>query len=191
MNQLHVKGNKSVPRIAHQKNHMGSGQFSRRHEIFAANPFPDRRLHSLFGEIMRKNHAWNVWLMVTIRPERKRFARSFAKIGAEKSPDPGASAFRHRNDDCVPTGQLAGAAAKIPSSKTAAPSGVRGFSRDARDFVQQLDVTLGKTFQRITPLDQFAPAQPERSPLLRAADQAAERFDPVVLGFREKTIFAV
>ena len=95
MDQLHVKRDKGVPRIADQKNDVGPSQLPRRHQIFAPNPLPERRLHSLFGEIMRKDHARNVRLMITIGAERERFTRSLAKIGAEKSPHPGASAFRH------------------------------------------------------------------------------------------------
>ena len=129
--------------------------------------------------------------MITVGAEGERFARPFAKIGAEKSPHPGASAFRHRDDNCVATGKLARAAAEVPSAKTATPARIRRFARNASDFAQQLGVTLGEAFQRIAFLDQLAPAQSESSSLLRVLDQTAERFDPIILRSRKETIFAV
>src|SRR5436305_12168297 len=107
---------------------------------------------------MRKNHAAKSPFMIANLSKCKRFAGPFAKIGAEKSSHPGASAFRHGDDYRVPAGQLSRAAAEIPPAKTASPTGVRRFSRNARDFVEQFHVTLGEAFQRITFLDQFAPA---------------------------------
>src|SRR6266403_2795807 len=52
VDQLHVKRDKRVPWIAHQKYHMGPSQLPRRHQIFTANPLPEGRFHSLFREIM-------------------------------------------------------------------------------------------------------------------------------------------
>ena len=51
MDQLHVKRHKCVPRVAHQQDDAGAGQFSRRHEVFAANPVPKSSFHALLGEI--------------------------------------------------------------------------------------------------------------------------------------------
>src|SRR6266404_1352034 len=52
VDQLHVKRDKGVPRIAHQEYHMGPSQLPCRHQIFTANPLPERCFHSLFREIM-------------------------------------------------------------------------------------------------------------------------------------------
>src|SRR6267378_7247044 len=52
VDQLHVKRDKRIPRIAHQEYQMGPGQLPCRHQIFTASPLPERRFHSLFREIM-------------------------------------------------------------------------------------------------------------------------------------------
>src|SRR5262249_33820665 len=90
-----------------------------RNKIFPANAFPKSPLHSLFGEVVGKNHPGNVRFMVTIRAKGKWAPSPFAKIGAEECADPGASAFWDRDNHGVASGQLARAAAEIPAPKTA------------------------------------------------------------------------
>src|SRR2546421_286068 len=103
MDELHVKRNKSVARIAHEQNHARSGEFARWDKIFSANTLPKGCFHSLFGEIVRKNHPRNVRRMISVGTKRERMAGPFAEICAEKSADPGAPAFRDRNDHHIST----------------------------------------------------------------------------------------
>src|SRR5437016_116187 len=158
MDQLHVKRDESISRIAHEKNDMGPGQFSCRNQIFTANALPQRRFHSLFGEIVREDQTRNVRFMITIRPEREWTASALTKICAEKSPHPGASAFRHRDDDGVAARKFARATAEIPSAKTATSSGIRRLPRNASDFVQKLHVAVCEACQRTASLGQLASA---------------------------------
>src|SRR5712692_6360912 len=101
MDDLHVKRDKSVARIAHQQDDPGPSKLSTGHKILPANPIPQSGFHPLLGEVVRENQPRDAWLMVVIRPKRERPRSAFAKIGAKKSPHPRASALRHRNDDDV------------------------------------------------------------------------------------------
>src|ERR1043166_3824729 len=102
MNELHVKRNESVPRIAHEEDHARPGELTRRDKIFSANPFPKSRFHALFREIVRKNHPRNVGRVISVGTKGERLTASFAEIRAEKSADPGAAALRDRNHNHIP-----------------------------------------------------------------------------------------
>src|SRR5437879_10216525 len=91
---------------------------------------------------MRINDAWNCRIAVPLRREREVKAAALAKVSAEKRPQPGASAFRDREDDHVPTRKSARAAAQIPARPKHFRIVKRSFARVQRDaawFAKQPD----------------------------------------------------
>src|SRR5689334_18091330 len=153
MNQLHVKRDKCIARIANQKDDPGPGQFPCRNEVFAPDSIPEPAFHSLLRKIVRKNEPRDSWIVIMLRFEGERPARSFAKIGAEKRADPSPPTFWHGDDNCVAAGKLSGPAAKVPSVERASSDGGGRSPGMFGNFPQNFYIALGERFQRIPLLD--------------------------------------
>jgi len=65
--------------------------------------------------VVRVNNARNSRLAPIGESKRKLPALLIGEIGAEEGANPSPSTFGDRNDDGVATGELAGAAAEVPS----------------------------------------------------------------------------
>src|SRR2546421_1999265 len=110
--------NECVPRIARQKNDPGAAPFSRGDKILPAQFVPAIGLRPLLEAIVRINDPRNTRVAGLLGREGKGMIVAFAKVGAEKSADPGSSAFWNRNHDGIAAGKLARPAADVPADQS-------------------------------------------------------------------------
>src|SRR6266513_5092556 len=111
-----MKRNKNIARIARQQDDGPAGPFPLRDEILAAEFVPTVGLGPLLEKIVGIDNVRHA--LVLLRLEAKGLPDFFAKIGAEKSADPGAAALGNGNDKRVAAGKLARAAAQVPPNES-------------------------------------------------------------------------
>src|SRR6266536_4678993 len=110
---LQIQRNETIARVPHQQNDLCPAKLRSRHEIFASQSIPETAFGPVFEQIVRKYQAGNTRVAITFRPESEFKAEALAEIGANERAEPGASTFRDRNDNCVPTRQFGRTTAEI------------------------------------------------------------------------------
>src|SRR5260370_6652705 len=130
---LQIERNETIAWVSREQNDLCTAKLSSRYEILAAQSVPEIAFSPVLEQIVRKYQPGNTRLAVTFWPQRKLKGEALAEVCANKCTQPGAAAFRNRNNNGRSSGKFSCAAAKIaarPSRSWVPKSSARdGFIR--------------------------------------------------------------
>src|SRR5204863_2478663 len=112
---LQIKRNEGIARIASEEDNRGATEFFPGNQILATDFVPQIALRPMLKQIVRINNARNLRIAISLRLQGEFALAQFAKVSAEKRPDPGPAAFWNRDNKHVPLRKGGAAAAQIPS----------------------------------------------------------------------------